>query len=41
MILIITELKTKQLIAVLPNVTKETLESWINSIPLKIQVKIK
>jgi len=41
MVLIITELKTKQLIAVLPNVKKETLESWINSIPLKIQVKIK
>ena len=41
MILIITELKTKQLIAVLPKITKETLESWINSIPLKTQTKIK
>ncbi len=41
MILIITELKTWQLIAVLPKVTNEILESWINSIPLKIQTKIK
>ena len=41
MILIITELKTKQLLAVLPNITRETLEDWINSIPLKTQFKIK
>lgn len=41
MILIITELKTKKLIGVLPKITKENLESWINSIPLKIQTKIK
>ena len=41
MILIITELKEKKLIAVLPEITKESLESWINSLPLKVQVKIK
>jgi len=41
MILIITELKTKQLIAVLDGITKEKLDSWIESIPLKIQMKIK
>jgi transposase len=41
MILIITELKTKKLIAVLPKITKESLESWIKSIPLKTQIKIK
>lgn len=41
MVLIITELKTKQLIAVLPNITKKTLEDWIWSIPLKIQKKVK
>lgn len=41
MILIITELKTKKLIAVLPNTTKESLESWIKSIPFEAQLKIK
>jgi len=41
MILIITELKTKQLIAVLPKITKESLDSWIMSLPLKTQIKIK
>jgi len=41
MILIITELKTKQLIGVLDGTTKEKLDSWIQSIPLEIQMKIK
>jgi len=41
MILIVTELKTKKLIAVLDGITKEKLESWINSLPLKVQLKIK
>ncbi len=41
MVLIITELKSKKLIAVLPKITKESLDSWIKSIPLKIQTKIK
>lgn len=41
MILIITELKTKKLIAVLDGITKEKLESWINSLPIKVQLKIK
>jgi transposase len=41
MVLIITELKTKKLIAVLPSITKDCLENWINSIPIKIQIKIK
>ena len=41
MILIITELKTRQLIAVLPKITKETLEDWISSLPLKVQTKVK
>jgi len=41
MILIITELKEKKLIAVLDWITKEKLESWINSLPLKIQIKVK
>lgn len=41
MILIITELKTKQLISVLPKITKESLDSWIKSLPLKTQLKVK
>ena len=41
MVLIITELKIKSLIGVLPKITKESLESWVNSIPLKTQIKIK
>ena len=41
MILIITELKTKKLIAILDWITKDKLESWINSIPIKTQMKIK
>lgn len=41
MILIITELKTKKLIAVLDGIAKEKLESWINSLPIKVQLKIK
>lgn len=40
MILVITELKSKKLIAVLDGITKEKLESWIWSIPLDIQKKI-
>jgi transposase len=40
MILIITELKSKKLIAILDGITKEKLESWIWSIPLDIQKKI-
>lgn len=41
MVLIITELKTKQLISVLPKITKESLDSWIQSLPLQTQVKVK
>lgn len=41
MVLIITELKTWDLLAVLDWITKEKLETWINTIPLKIQNKIK
>ena len=41
MILIITELKTKKLIAVIDGITKEKLESWINSLPLSVQLKIR
>lgn len=41
MILIITEIKTKRLIAVLDGITKEKLDSWIQSVPLKTQFKIK
>jgi len=41
MILIITELKTKKLIALLPKITKESLDDWIKSLPLKIQIKVK
>ena len=40
MILVITELKSKKLIAVLDGITKEKLESWIWSIPLEIQKRI-
>jgi len=41
MVLIITELKTKQVLAVLDGITKEKLEAWIWSIPLKYHIKIK
>ncbi len=41
MVLVITELKTKQLLAVLKWITKEILEEWIWKIPLKHQLKIK
>lgn len=41
MILVITEIKTKQLVALLPKITKESLEWWIQSLPLKIQIKVK
>jgi len=41
MILIITELKTKKLIALLPKITKESLDEWIKSLPLKVQIKVK
>jgi transposase len=41
MILIITELKTKKLIALLPKITKETLDDWIKSLPVQTQIKVK
>ena len=41
MILIITELKTKKLIALLPKITKKSLDDWIKSLPLKTQIKVK
>ena len=41
MILIITELKTKKLVAILDWITKDKLECWINSIPKETQMKIK
>ncbi len=41
MVLIITELKTWKLLAVLDWITKEKLEKWIWNIPLKIHKKIK
>ncbi len=41
MILIITELKTKKLISLLPKITKESLDEWIKSLPLKTQIKVK
>ena len=41
MILVITELKSWKLLAVLDWITKEKLEKWIWSIPLKYHTKIK
>lgn len=41
MILVITELKTWELLAILDGITKEKLERWIWSIPLKYHKKIK
>ena len=41
MVLIITELKTWELLAVLDWITKEKLEKWIWNIPLKNHIKIK
>jgi transposase len=41
MVLIITELKTWEILAVLDWITKEKLEKWIWSIPLKYHEKIK
>ena len=41
MVLIITELKTWELLAVLDWITKEKLEKWIWDIPLKYHTKIK
>ena len=41
MVLIITELKTWQLLAVLDWITKDKLKAWIDKIPLKDQKKIK
>jgi transposase len=41
MVLVITELKTKQVLAILPGITKEILEKWIWSIPLEHHKKIK
>lgn len=41
MVLIITELKTWELLAVLDWITKEKLEEWLRKIPLKYQEKIK
>ncbi len=41
MVLIITDLKTKQILAVLDWITNKILEDWIKLIPLKTQLKIK
>jgi len=41
MVLIITELKTWELLGVLDGITKEKLEKWIWNIPLKLHKKIK
>lgn len=41
MILVITELKTREILAILDWITKEKLEKWIFSIPLKYHKKIK
>ena len=41
MVLIITDLKTKQVLAVLDWITNKILEDWIKLIPLKTQLKIK
>ncbi len=41
MILVITELKTREPLAILDWITKEKLEAWILSIPPKYQIKIK
>jgi transposase len=41
MVLIITELKTKQILAVLDGVTNEKLNTWLEKIPVKTQVKIR
>lgn len=40
MILVITELKKKEVLAILHGITNEILESWLNSIPIEIQKKI-
>lgn len=41
MVLVITDLKTKQILAVLDWITNKILEDWIKSIPPKTQLKIK
>ncbi len=41
MVLVITELKTKQVLAILDGITKEKLEEWIWKIPIKYHKKIK
>lgn len=41
MVLIITELKSKDVLAILDWITKAKLEEWINNLPLRIQIKIK
>ena len=41
MVLIITDLKTKQILAVLDWITNKILEDWIKLIPAKTQLKIK
>lgn len=41
MVLIITELKSKEVLAILDWVTKAKLEEWINALSLSIQIKIK
>ena len=40
MVLVITELKTKQVLAILDGITKEKLEEWIWKIPPKYHKKI-
>ena len=41
MVLIITELKSKEVLGLLNGITNEKLSTWIESLPLKIQIKIK
>lgn len=41
MVLVITELKTGEPLAILDWITKEKLEAWIWNIPLKYHKKIK
>lgn len=41
MVLVITELKTREILAILNWITKEKLEKWIWSIPVKYHCKIK
>lgn len=41
MVLLLTELKSKEILGVLDGITNKKLQAWIESLPLRIQVKIK